>query len=338
MDNKLKNILKYGLSFGMAFLLLYACFRNVEWADFVSALSSCHWGFIALSMAIGILSILLRAIRWRMLLGPIDKSLGVRVCFNSINIGYIANMLLPRMGELVRCGYITKDSVKGDDGRKLASYDKVVGTVVLERAWDVLSLLICFAIVFVFTWDRFGSFFQDNVIGRITSSLSIPWLLFAMAVAGGAGLVAVWALRDRIGLFGRIWKIIQGIWQGVASCLRMDHGWMFIVLTIGIWACYWMTAATTIWALRGVGPSSEIISSMTMVDALFLMVVGSVSALVPVPGGFGAYHYLVSLALQTVYGIPMSVGIVFATLSHETQALTQMICGAIGYFVETFRK
>lgn len=76
---------------------------------------------------------------------------------------------------------------------------------------------------------------------------------------------------------------------------------------------------------------------LDLVDAFFLMVVGSVSSLVPVPGGFGAYHYLLSLALSTVYGIPMATGLIFATLSHESQALIQIICGAGSYIAETFR-
>lgn len=346
MSDKLKNILRYSVSGALAIYLLYACFRNVKWADFTAALESCRWGYVVLSMAIGVLSFWLRAVRWRMLLNPIDPSLSLRTCFNSVNIGYLANLALPRAGEFVRCGYITKASEKGEDGHKKASYDKVIGTVVLERAWDTLTMLICLFLVLGCTWKRFGGFFKENVIGQVLGSLNAVWILMIMAAAALAGLAIVWAFKDRFGLFGRIWKIVKGIWEGVISCLHMKSGWMFIVLTVGIWACYWMTAATIIWALQGIGGGAgtmdpsvvSALGSMGLVDALFLMTVGSVSSLVPVPGGFGAYHYLVSLALLSVYGIPMSVGIVFATLSHESQAFVQMLCGIWGYFRETFRR
>ena len=75
-----------------------------------------------------------------------------------------------------------------------------------------------------------------------------------------------------------------------------------------------------------------------MLDALFLMVVGATSSVVPVPGGFGAYHYMLSLAVQGVYGIPMATGIVLATLSHESQVVVQLLCGGASYFAEAFKK
>ena len=80
--------------------------------------------------------------------------------------------------------------------------------------------------------------------------------------------------------------------------------------------------------LDGLGP----------VDALFLMIAGSFGWLVPVPGGFGAFHFIVSLALSTIYGVPFASGIIFATLSHESQAITMAVCGGISYLDETFRK
>lgn len=340
MESKLKDMLRYAVSLAVAALLLCLCFRHVKWADFTSALASCRWGFVILSMAIGAISFWLRAVRWRMLLSPIDPSVGTRTCFNSVSIGYLANLVLPRAGEFVRCGFVTKASAKDPEGHKKASYEKVIGTVVLERAWDTLTLLLCLVTVLLFTWNRFGAFFTENVFGRMSGRLSLVWVLLALAVLGLLGLWLLWRLRDRR-LPGRIWGILAGIWQGIGSCLRMKRGWLFIVLTVGIWACYLMTAATIIWAVRGIsldGTAAGALQSMTMVDALFLMTVGSVSSLVPVPGGFGAYHYLVSLALQSVYGIPMAVGIVFATLSHESQTLIQIICGAWGYFAETLKK
>lgn len=335
MDDKLKSILRYLISLSIALVLLFACFRHVKWADFASALESCRWGFVVLSMAAGVISFWLRAVRWRMLLSPIDPSLRLSTCFNSVNIGFLANLVLPRAGEFVRCGFITRASAKGEDGRRVASYDKVIGTVVLERAWDTLSLLVCLVLVAAFTWNRFGSFFMDELLGRMSGTISVPWMLMSMAAVALVGLYLIWALRDRVGVCGKLWGIASGIWQGIASCMHMKSLWLFMLLTVGIWACYVMTAFTIIRAVGGIDAAA---GTMGLTDAMFLMTVGSVSSLVPVPGGFGAYHYIVSLALQSVYGIPMAVGIVFATLSHESQALMQMVCGALGYFAETFRR
>ena len=93
---------------------------------------------------------------------------------------------------------------------------------------------------------------------------------------------------------------------------------------------YWSMSAFTMMAMPG-------LDGLGPVDALFLMVAGSFGWLVPVPGGFGAFHFIVSLALSTIYGIPFETGIIFATLSHESQAITMAGCGGISYLYETFK-
>lgn len=340
MDRKVKNIVKYLVSLALALLLIHVCMKNVEWSEFRKALASCKWGFVILSMCIGVLACWLRALRWKMLLNPIDNSISRMTCFNAVNISYVANLLFPRLGEFARCGYITKDSKKGEDGRKLASYDKVLGTVVLERSWDALTLLTVLGLTMALTWGRFGDFFSNSIISQISGAFEIPWLMIGLAVIAVLIVGVLWYLREKLRFISKIWNFAKGIWEGVISCLKMKHSWRFILLTIGIWACYWMTASTIIWALQGIDNAVEggqIMMHLDLVDAFFLMVVGSVSSLVPVPGGFGAYHYLLSLALSTVYGIPMATGLIFATLSHESQALIQIICGAGSYIAETFR-
>ena len=59
------------------------------------------------------------------------------------------------------------------------------------------------------------------------------------------------------------------------------------------------------------------------------MVVGSLGWIVPVQGGIGAYHFILSLAMSSIYSIPRTSGVIFATISHESQALTMLLCGAV---------
>ena len=73
-------------------------------------------------------------------------------------------------------------------------------------------------------------------------------------------------------------------------------------------------------------------------DALFLMMVGSFGWVIPVQGGIGAYHLIISLALYTVYGISQTTGVIFATISHGSQAITMLLFGAISLLSITIRK
>ena len=107
----------------------------------------------------------------------------------------------------------------------------------------------------------------------------------------------------------KIWGLSVGLGQGLTSCLRMERKWMFLIYTALIWASYWLMAVSIMRAVPE-------LDSLNLVDALFLSLAGSLGWVVPVPGGIGAFHFVVSLALSSIYALPMAQGIVFATLSH----------------------
>ena len=336
MNKKVSQILKYAVSASLAFVLLYFSFRDVEWADFMEGLKSCRWEFILLSMAAGSFAFWLRAVRWRKLLLPIDGSITRMTAFNGINIGNISNFVFPRIGEFIRCGVITRRSepVSPDDPEhKKASYDKVLGTVVLERSWELLVMLLLLAVVVVGGFNRFGGFFVEQICTPMAQRLdfSIWWIVAVLAVAGVAGCYALWRYRDTNPVFSKVWGIFRGILQGFASCLKMDRKWMFFAYTAFIWMTYWLMAASTVWA-------APFLSDLDLIDALFLSLVGGLGFAVPVPGGIGAFHFIISLALSGIYGIPTELGIIYATLSHTSQAITQIFFGAGSYAYEALKK
>ena len=352
MDKKVGNILKYSISIILAVILLWFCFRKVDWSDFMMALRSCRWEFVILSMLSGLLSFLLRGIRWRELLLPIDPSTSTLTCFNAVNISYAINLVLPRVGEVARCGFITARSARegeSGEGKRLASFDKVVGTAALERSADLVFSGLLIAVFLFFTWDRFGAFFSEKVFGAAGGGISTGKILLAAGVLAFAAALVWVSIRysGSSGFLGKAGDFCKGIFRGFLSCLKMKRAWLFFALTVGIWACYWLEAWLILIAVQGISPagtSPEMaagianLSGLGIVDALFIMLVGNIASLVPVPGGFGAYHFMVSSAMSFVYGIPAGFGMIFATLSHEAQTLTQIVSGGLSYISETVRK
>lgn len=328
MNKKISKFLKYILSAGVAVLLLYFSFREVEWKDFLEGLRSCRWEFILLSMAAGIAAFWFRGLRWRQLLLPIDPSTRRITTFNAVNIGYIANFVFPRIGEFVRCGVVTRRSAENK-----ASYDKVLGTVVLERGWDMLTMLLLLVVLLGARWEKFGGFFMEQMWEPVSARLdfSIWWIVALLAAAGLGCFWFIWRFRASGGFCSKIWGLFEGLLQGFSSCLRMEGKWRFFVSTALIWGMYWLMAAATMWAI-------PVLDGLNMIDALFLSLAGSLGWLVPVPGGFGAFHFVVSLALQAIYGIPFETGIIFATLSHESQAITMALFGGFSYGYESLKK
>lgn len=332
MKDTLKKVLKYILSVSIAVVLLWFSFRDVDWMEFMAGVKSCRWEFVALSMAAGAFSFLLRALRWHQLLQPIDPSLKRVTVFNGVNIGNISNFVFPRIGEFVRCGVIVRRSEPVDPSvpeHKKASYDKVLGTVVLERGWELLVMLLMLAVVIVGGYERFGSFFMEQIWLPLSSrtGLNLWWVVLIICAAGAVLIYYIWKYRHTSRICNKIWSVVYGLIQGFSSCLRMDKKWLFFAYTALIWMTYWLMAASIMWA-------APFLEGLDMIDALFLSLVGGLGFAVPVPGGIGAFHFIIALALSVVYGIPMETGIIYATLSHTAQAITQIVFGIGSYVSE----
>ena len=336
MNANIEKTIKYILSAVLAVALLWFSFRDVQWTDFIEGLKGCRWEYVLLSMAAGAFAFWLRALRWRQLLLPVDDSISRTTTFNGINIGNISNFVFPRIGEFVRCGVITRRSQPIDPAHpehKKASYDKVLGTVVLERGWELLVMLLLLLVVLIGGADRFGSFFMERIWEPMVQRLDtgVWWLLAAFAAAGCVSLYSLWHFRNANGVCSKIWRVVSGIAQGFASCLQMRRKWLFFAYTALIWMTYWFMAASTVWA-------APFLDNLDMIDALFLSLVGGLGFAVPVPGGIGAFHFVISMALATLYGVPVELGVVYATLSHTSQAITQIVFGTGSYVYEAIRK
>ncbi len=312
------QVLRYLVLFSIACLLLWFSFRGVQWSDFSEGLKSANYGWIAASMVIGITAFLVRAARWRLIMLPLGKNVKLSDTWHGVNIGYLTNFAVPRAGEIARCGVITR--------RNGIPFESVAGTVVLERSIDLLSMGLIFLSVMFFSWDRFGSFLSSEIIDAVRQkfSINILWVAAAILLSLVVFLYLIYRYRKRHPFLGKITSVVKGIIAGVVSGFRMPQKWMFLLFTLLLWICYWLMSWTTILAfpaVGGLGPN----------DALFLMLVGGFGWVVPVQGGIGAYHFIISLALTSIYGISQTTGVVFATISHESQSLTMIVCGLASF-------
>ena len=317
MNDKTFKILKYSFWALTAVVLLWFSFRSVDWTEFWSVLLSSRWGFVALAMAAGVFSFIFRALRWRLLLLPVEPKTKRLDCYDGFTIGKLCDFVIPHVGEFIRCGYVQTSRM---------TFDKALGTVVLERAWDILMLLLMIVVLLVFKGGEFGGFFKEKMLEPVAAQLNVSlwWLLVAAVVVIVALVWAVIALSKRVRFFERLVDFFRGLGQGFSSFREMKGKGWFLLLTALLWLMFLLMSWFIIKAL----PSDL---GLNLIDALFIMLVGSAAGIVPVPGGFGAFHYLVALALQTVYSIPFETGIVFATLSHESQAVTMILCGLVSY-------
>jgi len=328
MDKKAQNILKYSFWIALAAVLVYFCLRAIDWKEFGAALQQCRWIYVVLAMLVGAAAQWFKGARWQLLLEPLDASASRITCFNAYNICMASNLVLPRAGELIRLGYAVKHSALDAQGKRVLGFDKVLGTAVVERSWDALVCLSMLAALLVIMWDSMSAFLQERLGG--VNAMALAWTLAGLAILGLAFLLLSWLLRDK-GL-GKIWGFVRGIGAGLSSFAHMRGWWLFLLYTLLIWGCHWLTSAAIVWALQDI----PAFSSLTLTDAFLLMVLGSSSAIIPVPGGFGAYHGLVAGALMSFWNIPLGTAMIYATLNHESQVVMQALCGVASYIHESF--
>jgi uncharacterized protein (TIRG00374 family) len=312
------GILKYAVFLALSAWLLYISFREVKWSDLVEGLRSANYWWVSASMLTGWMAIAARALRWRVIFEPLGYRPSVRNTYDAVMLTYLANFAMPRLGEVVRCGALRKT--------EKIPFDSLLGTVVLERVFDVLCLLLVTVLVVVLRMDTFGAFLHDKIwqplVAQNTGTNGLLWLVL-LSGAFAVTVILLFIFRKKLLQFQfiqKINKLLKGLIDGLKTGFRLKRKNQFFAGTFIIWLFYFLQSYTIMHAM----PET---ASLSAADALFLMVVGSLGWVVPVPGGLGAYHFLLSLALLTMYAIPWELGVVFATISHETQAVMMLFFG-----------
>ena len=317
MGKKLLNILKYLLSFGLAGVLVWLAFRGIDWHEFFVGLKATRWGWIALYLVVGYLALVFRALRWTQLIHPLDNDIHYGKVWDSNNIGGMVSIALPGSGDLVRTALLTTAKLP---------YQTVFGTVMMERAWDILAILLMFVGSLVFAWGRFGGFFVDNIWHPLQSHTIILWGIGIIVLLIVVALVLVRKLRNRSKFFGKLNDILEGFLTGFKTFSQVKNKGLFLLYSALIWIMYMLMSYFVLKAIPQ-------LSDALLADGLFVASLGNVASLVPVPGGIGAYHYLLKVSLMGLYGTTEEIGLLFATLCHELHAVLVIVLGVWSYIV-----
>lgn len=312
-NSKLLQVVKYVLFTALAVLLVYLAFRKVDWKVFLEGLGQTRWLWVVLFIVFSVLALVGRTIRWKELLNPFDDSIGYLRIWDANNIGNLASVALPGSGEVLRCGLIST---------KKLEFDKALGTMFCERIWDAIALIVILAASLILQWDRFGTYFTEKVLEPMASA-GIWWIVALVLAAVAAFIILVFRLRTKSRFCGRIADSLSRFWVGIMAFSKSRNKFLVAITTFFIWFMYILMCFCIIKAMPA-------LDGLDLADATFLSMVGNLASVVPVPGGIGAYHYLVSAALG-LYGYSWDTGILFSTLNHEIHAVLIIFLGVISY-------
>ena len=314
-----RRAVNFFIFFLLSILLLYFAFRKVDFAHVAQGFRNVSYLWIFLSLIVGLMSHAIRAARWSILIEPLGKKPTFLNLFSAVMVGYIANLALPRVGEVAKCGSVSKT-----DGIR---FESLVGTVVVERTMDLLMLLLTTLIVVALKFDLFGKFIIIRIFNPLRDrALQLNGYQLAAILVIVAAFIFFVRLILKSDIFGRkisvkIRSVWNGVVDGVKSIAHTNKLGQFLALSVAMWVCYWVMT----WLLLY---STPITANLTLWDGLFIMVIGSYGMVVPVQGGFGAYHIITAIALG-IFGITYDDGLVFAIISHESQTFLIILGGIL---------
>jgi len=322
LKKKIISILKFLFFLGIGILLIWLAVRNLtkeDKASIAEAFTQANYYWIALSMLLSFLSHWIRAMRWRLLIQPLGFNPKLSNTFFALMVGYLANFALPRLGEISRCGVLTK-------------YEKIpftegFGTVIAERAIDVLCLILIFIGTLFFQFDELWGLTNDKIINPLTTKFSslmdsnIFLSIFALIMVGITISFFVFRKRSK-GMFSKKLKeMALGFWEGLKSVKNIKRPILFIFHTILIWLLYT--------ALLYVGFFCFVETSyLSFGAALAIMLFGSLG-IAFVPGGTGAYQALVTETLTSAYKTTFTFAFAFSWLIWTSQFALILLLGVI---------
>lgn len=318
---------KAGFPWGAVFsllvgaILLFLVFRKIDFREFSGALARTRWEWIGAALICGLISHWFRALRWVLLAEPLGHRPPSLPTFYAVMSGYLANLALPRLGEITRCLLLARKTP--------LSFNALVGTVVMERLMDLFVLLM----LSVGVLFAYSELLWEPVMGFIGARLAgLGWSHGVLVLTGLLLLPFVlWKLLGRwVPVPHQIKTILNDFGQGMAGLWRLPNPGLFVLYTVLIWLGYFMMTYWCFFAFPGA-------EGLGIGEAFLLLVAGAFGFVMPVQGGVGAYHAAIVWTLGRIPGLGMSASsaLAFATLSHLAQTVLIVAVGGLCYFLLT---
>ncbi|MEO7524093.1 MAG: lysylphosphatidylglycerol synthase transmembrane domain-containing protein [Ferruginibacter sp.] len=319
MRKRFFTILQYFGFLAVGIFLVWWQFTSMSHeakAQFYLSLRQANYWLLIPVITMSLLSHLSRAMRWKLLMEPLDYDPKLKNVFAVTMVGYLVNSAVPRLGEIVKCSFLAKyENLK---------VDKLVGTIIVERTFDVICYVVFIAVTILIQIDVIGGRVKE-ALKAITSSSGFP--LWAKALIA---LFVIFLLLFLIKyLFKKhpenkiIYKIngfLKGIIEGFKSIEYLKHKKAFMLHTFFIWSMYLLQIYVGFYAMEGTAHLS--------LKAAFSVLTLATLAMIATPGGIGSFPIFVMQTLL-LYGITAPLGQAFGSLIWGVSTAIVLIAGSL---------
>jgi len=311
-----KKFLQVLFPLALGAFILFWVYRDFNFQRVGEVLSGgMNYGWILLSLVFGVFANLFRGWRWKLALAPLGECPKTANCVYAIFISYASNLVIPRVGEVTRCGVLSKY-----DG---VSFSKSLGTVVSERMIDTLCVGLITGLVLLSQMPVFATFFAETGtnVSRYAEVLTSGHFYLIMLCALAALVLVLFLIRN-IALFAKVKGILKNVWQGVIALKDVRPIPLYIIYTLGIWVSYFLEFYLAFYAF-------DFSAHLGISAGLVMFVVGTLAVIVPTPNGAGPWHFAV-MTMMMLYGVGREDAGIFALLVHGIQTFLLILLGIYG--------
>lgn len=308
------------LSVGL--LLLWLALRGLDLSKIGIEFRHAKYFWILLSIVPAFIAHLSRAVRWNIMINSMGYQTTLGTTFHATIMGYFANTIFPRLGEVTRCTVLSR--------RQNIPINSLFGTVISERVFDVICVAIIAFFVILAQFGFLRGFLENMIWSPLTARLpSSTWLITLVGVSLllAVGLFYI-LLRlsmpyiRKLSFYRKLKDLILGFLAGIKSIRNLKQKGAFVAHTILIWFMYFLMSYLPFRAF-------EATSHLNLIDGTTLLMMGSFAMIIPVPAGIGAYHWIVTRTLSDLYGIVTESAASYAVLTHASQLIFIALLGVL---------
>lgn len=322
MKKIIKKAFKVVLPLALGGFILLWVYKDFDFSRVGEVLEhGMNYWWMLLTLVFGVFSHVLRGWRWKQTLAPLGAYPKTSDCVNAIFVSYAANLVIPRVGEISRCGILSKyDNV---------SFSKSLGTVVTERLIDTLCVALITGLTLVLQMKVFKSFFAETGtdLSSVTHLFTTAGFYIILLCAVGVIILLYYLLRT-LSFFEKVKGVALNIWEGILSLKNVKNKPLFVLYTFLIWLFYFLQFYLSFYCF---GFSSN----LGIEAGLVMFVVGSIAVVVPTPNGAGPWHFAV-ISMMMLYGVSKTDAGIFALLVHGIQTFLIILLGIYGVTALSF--
>lgn len=329
-----KNVLtavKFVFFLGLGILIMWLSLKDLstlEREQIIHSFKTANYWWVGLAIILGIFSHILRSVRWILFFEPMGFKPPLKLTFYAVMVGYFANMAFPRLGEVTRCGIISR--------YEKVPFQKALGTVVTERAIDMLIFFLLFLLMILTQLGTIRDYLDQNIYPKLVAKFgalhySRMILLFIGGLLAFAALIWL-AVRKRFKsskTYHKLKELALGFWEGLKSLAQIRKPGLFVIYSVLIWTLYFFMLYVIFFCFAetsGLGPGA----------GLSALVLGSVGIMIT-PGGIGLYPAIIQETLL-LYGIARPTGLALGWIAWTAQTLMILVVGGVSLLLLSIKR